>query len=216
VSPIPGFRARLSSFADESIPQSRAIKRLLIANRGEIAIRVMRAAAELGMHRRDSFSGGRFSLHRTKADESYLVARARADRSLPRHRRHHPGRDEARVDASTGIWIFVGESGIRGKLRRRWNRVRSPLPDTMRASQQGRARNLAASVGVPVMPATPPLPETSSGFSQWPRVSAGHAQASGAAARMRIVEEDAAHRDGCRRAREAKAAFGRMRFISRS
>ena len=50
------------------------IARLLIANRGEIAIRVMRAATELGIrtiaiHSRED----RFSLHRTKADESYLV-----------------------------------------------------------------------------------------------------------------------------------------------
>src|SRR5882672_11105096 len=50
------------------------IKNLLIANRGEIAIRVMRAAAELDLrtvavHSRED----RFSLHRTKADESYLV-----------------------------------------------------------------------------------------------------------------------------------------------
>jgi pyruvate carboxylase len=54
------------------------IKSLLIANRGEIAIRVMRAAAELGLrtvaiHSRED----RFSLHRTKADESYLVGAGR-------------------------------------------------------------------------------------------------------------------------------------------
>jgi len=55
-------------------PQVAPIGSLLIANRGEIAIRVMRAAAELGIrtiaiHSRED----RFSLHRTKADESYLV-----------------------------------------------------------------------------------------------------------------------------------------------
>ena len=55
-------------------PETGPIKSLLIANRGEIAIRVMRAAAELGLrtvaiHSRED----RFSLHRTKADESYRV-----------------------------------------------------------------------------------------------------------------------------------------------
>ncbi|MDE2149541.1 MAG: pyruvate carboxylase, partial [Gammaproteobacteria bacterium] len=54
-------------------PQRR-IRKLLIANRGEIAIRVMRAAAELGIrtvaiHAHED----RFALHRFKADESYQV-----------------------------------------------------------------------------------------------------------------------------------------------
>src|SRR5271154_6188516 len=55
-------------------PKIGAIKSLLIANRGEIAIRVMRAAAELGIRTVAIYSReDRFSLHRTKADESYLV-----------------------------------------------------------------------------------------------------------------------------------------------
>src|ERR1043165_3655617 len=50
------------------------IKTLLIANRGEIAIRVMRAANELGIRTVAIYSQeDRFSLHRMKADESYLV-----------------------------------------------------------------------------------------------------------------------------------------------
>lgn len=50
------------------------IKSLLIANRGEIAIRVMRAAAELSIRTVAIYSQeDRFSLHRMKADESYLV-----------------------------------------------------------------------------------------------------------------------------------------------
>ena len=50
------------------------IQRLLVANRGEIAIRVMRAANELGIRTIAIYSReDRFSLHRTKADESYLV-----------------------------------------------------------------------------------------------------------------------------------------------
>src|SRR6202521_305381 len=57
----------------EPRPPAR-IERLLIANRGEIAIRVMRAANELGIRTVAIYSReDRFSLHRTKADESYLV-----------------------------------------------------------------------------------------------------------------------------------------------
>ena len=49
------------------------IRSLLVANRGEIAIRVMRAANELGIRTIAIYSQeDRFSLHRTKADEAYL------------------------------------------------------------------------------------------------------------------------------------------------
>ena len=52
------------------------IRSLLVANRGEIAIRVMRAASELGLRTVAIYSQeDRFSLHRTKADEAYLVGR---------------------------------------------------------------------------------------------------------------------------------------------
>src|SRR5215813_3705262 len=57
-----------------SMPQR--IRSLLVANRGEIAIRVMRAANELGIRTVAIYSQeDRFSLHRTKSDEAYLVGR---------------------------------------------------------------------------------------------------------------------------------------------
>src|SRR5437588_983085 len=49
-------------------------KKLLVANRSEIAIRVMRAANELGMRTVAIYAQeDRFSIHRFKADEAYLV-----------------------------------------------------------------------------------------------------------------------------------------------
>ncbi len=51
-----------------------AAKKLLVANRSEIAIRVMRAATELGLRTVAIYAEeDRFSMHRFKADEAYRV-----------------------------------------------------------------------------------------------------------------------------------------------
>ncbi|MDQ3608545.1 MAG: hypothetical protein M3459_06560, partial [Actinomycetota bacterium] len=50
-----------------------SIRKLLVANRSEIAIRVFRAATELGLGTVAIYSRqDRFALHRFKADEAYL------------------------------------------------------------------------------------------------------------------------------------------------
>src|SRR5271168_5163668 len=55
----------------------RPIRKLLVANRSEIAIRVMRSAHELGVRTVAIYSHeDRFALHRFKADEAYLVGKA--------------------------------------------------------------------------------------------------------------------------------------------
>jgi pyruvate carboxylase len=52
------------------------IKRLLVANRGEIAIRVFRTAHELGIQTAAMYSHeDRYALHRVKADESYQIGK---------------------------------------------------------------------------------------------------------------------------------------------
>ncbi|MBI2191538.1 MAG: pyruvate carboxylase [Planctomycetes bacterium] len=52
----------------------RPIRRLLVANRSEIAIRVFRSAHELGIRTVAIYSReDRFALHRFKADEAYLI-----------------------------------------------------------------------------------------------------------------------------------------------
>lgn len=50
------------------------MKKILAANRGEIAIRIMRAATELGLRTATVYSNeDRYSLHRFKADEAYEI-----------------------------------------------------------------------------------------------------------------------------------------------
>lgn len=56
----------------------RPIRRLLVANRGEIAIRIFRACTELGIHTVGIYAHeDRSALHRVKADESYPVGAGR-------------------------------------------------------------------------------------------------------------------------------------------
>jgi len=52
----------------------RQFRKVLVANRGEIAIRIFRACNELGLHTVAMYSNeDTFSLFRTKADEAYLI-----------------------------------------------------------------------------------------------------------------------------------------------
>ena len=52
----------------------KKINKILVANRGEIAIRIFRACSELGMKSVGIYSKeDKYSLFRTKADESYLI-----------------------------------------------------------------------------------------------------------------------------------------------
>ena len=198
--------------------KSGPIKSLLIANRGEIAIRVMRAAAELGLrtvaiHSRED----RFSLHRTKADESYLVGDAKGPIEA-----YLDIADiiriavEARVDAIHPGYGFLSESPEFADACAAANIIFiGPLPDTMRRlGNKVEARNLATAAGVAVMPATPPLPDDDAkvmamahavGFPVMLKATWG-----GGGRGMRVVEDDreliatvAAAR------REAKAAFGK-------
>ena len=54
----------------------KKFKRVMVANRGEIAIRVFRALRELGIRSVAIYSKeDQLSLFRTKADESYLIGK---------------------------------------------------------------------------------------------------------------------------------------------
>lgn len=133
-------------------------KKILIANRGEIAIRVMRAANELGKRTVAVFAEeDKLSLHRFKADEAYRIGEGlgpvAAYLSIEEIIRVakmsgadaiHPGygllsENPDFVDACTAAGItFIG-----------------PKADTMRAlGDKASARRVAIEAGVPVVPAT--------------------------------------------------------------
>src|SRR5438094_2296282 len=61
---------------EEAAPPPRLVRKLLVANRSEIAIRVFRTAHELGIRTVAVYTHeDRFALHRFKADEAYRVGR---------------------------------------------------------------------------------------------------------------------------------------------
>ena len=73
-TPIPHHRMESDVTKPARHKRIPKIRKILVANRGEIAIRVCRAGTELGLRTVAIYSReDRFALHRFKADESYLV-----------------------------------------------------------------------------------------------------------------------------------------------
>ncbi|MEE2953442.1 MAG: pyruvate carboxylase [Pseudomonadota bacterium] len=201
-----------------------AIRKILVANRSEIAIRVFRAANELGLKTVAIWAEeDKLALHRFKADESYQVGRGpHLPRDLGPIESYlsieevirvaklsgadaiHPGygllsESPEFVDACHDAGItFIGPSG--DTMRRLGNKVA--------------ARNLAVEVGVPVVPATEPLPDDMArvremaaevGFPVMLKASWG-----GGGRGMRVIrEEKDLEREVTEAKREAKAAFGK-------
>ncbi|RWL44661.1 MAG: pyruvate carboxylase [Mesorhizobium sp.] len=201
-----------------------AITKILVANRSEIAIRVFRAANELGLKTVAIWAEeDKYSLHRFKADESYQVGRgphlakdmgpiesylsieevirvarlSGADAIHPGYGLLSESPEFAEACAEAGI-TFIG-----------------PKPETMRRlGNKVAARNLAIEVGVPVVPATDPLPDdmdevkklaSQIGYPVMLKASWG-----GGGRGMRAIrsETDLA-REVMEGKREAKAAFGK-------
>ena len=200
------------------------ITKILVANRSEIAIRVFRAANELGLKTVAIWAEeDKYSLHRFKADESYQVGRGpHLDKEMGPIESYlsieeiirvarqsgadavHPGYgllsespEFAEACAESGL-IFIG-----------------PKPETMRRlGNKVAARNLAIEIGVPVIPATEPLPDDMAkvremaaevGYPVMLKASWG-----GGGRGMRVIRaEKDLEREVTEAKREAKAAFGK-------
>ncbi|XP_070848873.1 pyruvate carboxylase, mitochondrial-like [Chaetodon trifascialis] len=154
-------RACLLSRLAHSAPrtnQYRPIKKVMVANRGEIAIRVFRACTELGIRTVAVYSEqDTGQMHRQKADEAYLIGKGLPPVAAYLHIPDiikvakdngvdaiHPGygflserSDFAQACADAGV-MFIG-----------------PSPETVRKmGDKVEARSLAISAGVPVVPGT--------------------------------------------------------------
>lgn len=195
----------------------KTIRSVLVANRGEIAIRVMRAASELGMRTVAIYSyQDRFAQHRFKADESYLVGKGRkpVDAYLDID-------DILRVAAEAGVdaihpgYGFLSENpDFAERCAQAGITFVGPTPGVMRQlGNKVAARALAMGVGVPMVPASGALPDDEQeirrlaaqiGYPIMLKASWG-----GGGRGMRAIqrEEDLLEAVASAR-REAKAAFG--------
>lgn len=145
------------------------ISKILVANRSEIAIRVFRAANELGIKTVAIWAEeDKLALHRFKADESYQVGRG-----------PHLARDLGPIESYLSIDEVIRVAKLSGAdaihpgygllsespefvdaCKKAGIIFIGPKGDTMRQlGNKVAARNLAISVGVPVVPATEPLPD---------------------------------------------------------
>ena len=195
----------------------KPIHSILIANRSEIAIRVMRAASEMRMRTVAIYSQqDRQALHRFKADESYLVGEGQKPLAA-----YLDGADILRIARQAGVDAIHPGHGFLSENPEFAEQVIAaglhwigPTPEVMRTlGNKVAARHAAVAAGVAVMPATPPLPQD---LGECLRLAEGigfpvmlKASWGGGGRGMRVIEnagELPTALDAGRR--EAKAAFG--------
>lgn len=137
--------------------------KLLVANRSEIAIRVFRAATELGIRTVAVYAyEDRFALHRFKADESYQIGEGlepiKAYLSVDEIIRVAK---ECGADAIHPGYGFLSESPeLADACAENGIKFVGPSGDVLRAlGDKVSARELAESADVPMVPATGALPD---------------------------------------------------------
>ncbi len=142
----------------------REIRKVMAANRGEIAIRIFRACTELGLRTVAIYSHeDRFSLHRYKADEAYLVGKGKDPISA--YLDYEEILDlaiEKGVDAIHPGYGFLSENAefARSCIERSVIWV-GPSPDVMElVGDKVKAKELARRLKIPVIPGTDEPVET--------------------------------------------------------
>ncbi len=200
------------------------ISKILVANRSEIAIRVFRAANELGIKTVAIWAEeDKLALHRFKADESYQVGRGpHLSRDLGPIESYLSIDEVIRVAKLSGADAIHPGYGLLSESPEFVDACNAagitfigPRADTMRQlGNKVAARNLAISVGVPVVPATEPLPDDMAEVAKMAGVI-GYpvmlkASWGGGGRGMRVIRSEAdLAREVTEAKREAMAAFGK-------
>ncbi|MDA7887289.1 acetyl-CoA carboxylase biotin carboxylase subunit [bacterium] len=191
-------------------------QRILIANRGEIALRIIRACKEMGIETVAIFSeGDRGSAYLELADEAYCVGNARSNESYLRIEQIISAAEVANAEAIHPGYGFMAENAHFNEVCRASNiEFIGPTPQAMQMlGDKNEARALARKAEVPVVPGSAGLIEDVNdaiktaaeiGYPVLVKATAG-----GGGKGMRIAEsEDDLTNALEQAAQEAEAAFG--------
>jgi acetyl-CoA carboxylase biotin carboxylase subunit len=195
-------------------------KRILIANRGEIAVRVIRACRELGIESVAVYSeADRTALHVREADYAVLVGPPPASESYLQTAKILAAAKETGADAiHPGYGFFSENAGFARAVEKAGLTFIGPPPDAIVAmGDKVEARKLMIAAGVPVVPGSPDTLETEEqvrevanriGYPIMVKAAAG-----GGGKGLRLVEDDKNLAAIVRTvASEAKSSFGDGRF----
>jgi acetyl-CoA carboxylase biotin carboxylase subunit len=191
-------------------------QRILVANRGEIALRIIRACKELGVETVAIFSeGDRGSRYLELADEAYCVGPAKASDSYLKIANVISAAEVGNVQAIHPGYGFLAENAHFNEICRSCNiDFIGPTPDAMaRLGDKNAAREMARKSDVPVVPGSEGVISSEAealrfahdvGFPVLIKAVAG-----GGGRGMRVASNDLALKSALQQARaEAEAAFG--------
>jgi acetyl-CoA carboxylase biotin carboxylase subunit len=191
-------------------------KRILVANRGEIALRIIRACRELGVETVAIFSeADRGAAYLELADEAYCVGPARGGDSYRKIDRVISAAEIGNVQAIHPGYGFLAENAHFNEVCRSCKiDFIGPTPEAMaRLGDKNAARRLAREADVPVVPGSLGLVGDDGeavrvaheiGFPVLVKASAG-----GGGRGMRVALNDLALKAAVQQARtEAESAFG--------
>lgn len=191
-------------------------QRILIANRGEIALRVIRACREMGIETVAIYSeGDRGSQYLELADETYCVGPAKASESYLKISSVISAAEVGNVQAIHPGYGFLAENAHFNEICRSCKiDFIGPEPDAMaKLGDKNEARNLARDARVPVVPGSEGLITSEEealkfahdvGFPVLIKAVAG-----GGGRGMRVASNDLALKSALQQAQtEAEAAFG--------